>query len=81
MMMVEEDIQQLHAECVLPYFEVAGHPVSVSSLGFICLDCFIWNCSYIVLSFKDERVNPGQLPTVFIPISGVHDGGMCVRHS
>ena len=33
---------------VLPYFEVTGHPVPVSSLGFKCPDCFIWNCSYIV---------------------------------
>ena len=33
---------------VLPYFEVTGHPVPVSSLGCKCPDCFIWNCSYIV---------------------------------
>ena len=33
---------------VLPYFEVTWHPVLGSSLGFKCLDCFIWNCSYIV---------------------------------
>ena len=26
---------------VLPYFEVTGHPVPVSSLGFKCPDCFI----------------------------------------
>ena len=32
---------------VLPYFEVTGHPVAFSSLGFKCSDC-IWNCSYIV---------------------------------
>ena len=30
---------------VLSYFEVTGHPVTVSSLGFKCPDCFIWNCS------------------------------------
>ena len=34
----------------LSYFEVMGHPVPVSSLGFKCSDCFIWNCSYIVYS-------------------------------
>ena len=34
-------------EGVLPYFEVTGQPVPVSSLGFKCPDCFIWNCSYI----------------------------------
>ena len=33
---------------VLPYIEVTGHPVSVSSIGLKCPDCFIWNCSYIV---------------------------------
>ena len=37
---------------VFPHFEVTGHPVPVSSLGFKCLDCFIWNCSYIVYSFQ-----------------------------
>ena len=37
---------------VLPYFEVTGHPVPVSSPGFKCLDCFIWNCSYIVYPSK-----------------------------
>ena len=37
---------------VLPYVEVTGHPVSVSSLGFKCPDCFIWNCSYIVYPSK-----------------------------
>ena len=37
---------------VLPYFEVTGHPVPVSSLGFKCPDCFIWNCSYIVYPSK-----------------------------
>ena len=31
---------------VLPYFEITGHPATVSSLGFKCPDCFIWNCSY-----------------------------------
>ena len=37
---------------VLPYFEVTGHPVLVSSLGFKCPDGFIWNCSYIVYPSK-----------------------------
>ena len=37
---------------VLPYFEVTGHPVPVSSLGFKCPDCFIWNCSYTVYPSK-----------------------------
>ena len=37
---------------VLPYFEVTGHPVPVSSLGFKCPDGFIWNCSYIVYPSK-----------------------------
>ena len=37
---------------VLPYFEVMGHPVTVSSLGFKCPECFIWNCSYIVYLSK-----------------------------
>ena len=32
---------------VLQYFEVTGHPVPVSSLGFKWLDCFIRSCSYI----------------------------------
>ena len=66
--------------CILPYFEAAGHPVSVSSLGFKCPDCFIWNCSYC-LSFKDERAIQGQLPKVLLPMIGVPDGGMGGRHS
>ena len=37
---------------VLPYFEVTGHPVPVSSLGFKCPDCFIWNFNYIVYPSK-----------------------------
>ena len=37
---------------VLPYFEMTGHPVPVSSLGFKCPDCFIWICSYIVYPSK-----------------------------
>ena len=37
---------------VLSYFEVMGHPVPVSSLGFKWPDCFIWNCSYIVYPSK-----------------------------
>ena len=37
---------------VLPYFEVTGNPVPVSSLGFKCPDCFIWNCSCIVYPSK-----------------------------
>ena len=65
---------------VLPYFEVAGHPVPVSSLGFKCPDCFIWNCSYII-SFTDEKVIRGQLPKVFLPMISIHHGGMCGRHS
>ena len=28
--------------------EVMGHPVPVSSLGFKCPACFIWNCSYVL---------------------------------
>ena len=32
---------------VFPYFEVTGHPVLVSSLGFKCPDCFLSNYSYI----------------------------------
>ena len=39
-------------EGVLPYFEVTGHPVPVSSLGFKCPDCFLWNCNYIVYPSK-----------------------------
>ena len=31
---------------------MTGHPVPVSSLGFKCSDCFIWNCSYIVYPSK-----------------------------
>ena len=54
---------------------MTGHPVPVSSLGFKCPNCFIWNCSYIV-SFKDERDIQGQLPKVFLPMIGVPDGGM-----
>ena len=38
--------------CVLPYFEMMGHPVPVSSLGFKCPDCFIWNCSHSVYPSK-----------------------------
>ena len=53
---------------------MTGHPVPVSSLGFKCPDCFIWNCSYIVLSFKDERAIQGQLHKVFLPMIGVPDG-------
>ena len=37
---------------VFPNLEVMGHPVPVSSLGFKCPDCFIWNCSYIVYPSK-----------------------------
>ena len=65
---------------VLPYFEVTGHPVSVSSLGFKCPDCLIWNCSYIGLSLKDERAIQGQLPKVLLPMIGVPDGGMGGRN-
>ena len=62
---------------VPPYFEVTGHPVPVSSLGFKCPDCFIWNCSYIVYP---ERAIQGQPPKVLLLI-GVPDGGMGGRHS
>ena len=41
---------------VFPYFEVTGHPVPVSSLGFKCPDCFIWNCNYIV--YPSEMKGP-----------------------
>ena len=58
---------------VLPYFEVTGDPVPVSSLGFKCPYCFIWNCSYIIY----ERAIQGQLPTVFLPMIVIPDGGMC----
>ena len=37
---------------VIPYFEVTGYQVPVSSLEFKCLDCFIWKCSYIVYPSK-----------------------------
>ena len=37
---------------VLSYLEVTRHPVPVSSLGFKCPDCLIWNCSYIVYPSK-----------------------------
>ena len=37
---------------VLPYFEVMGHPVPLSWLGFKCPDCFIWTCSYIAYPSK-----------------------------
>ena len=37
---------------VIPYFDVTGHPVPVSSLGFKCPDCFICNWSYIVYPSK-----------------------------
>ena len=56
---------------------VTGYQVTVSSLGFKCPGCFIWNCSYIVYPskikgpFRDNR---------FLPMIGVADGGMCGRH-
>ena len=56
---------------VLPYFEVTGHPVPVSSLLFKCPDCFIWNCSYIVYPS-----NMKGLFRVFLPMVGVPDDGM-----
>ena len=56
---------------VLPYFEMTGHPVPVSSLGFKCPDCFI----------KDEKAIKRQLPKVLLPMIDVPDGGMCGRHS
>ena len=58
---------------VLPYFEVTGHPVRVSSLGVKCPHCFIWNCSYIVYTSKVKGS--------FLPMIGVPDGGMCGTHS
>ena len=63
---------------VLPYFEVTGNSVPVSSQGLKCPDCFIWNCSYIVyISFKYKRAIQGQLPKVFLPMIGVPDGVIC----
>ena len=45
---------------VLPYFEVPGHPVPVSSLGFKCPHYFIWRRSYIVypskMPFRDNCI-------------------------
>ena len=49
---------------VLPYFEVTGNLVPVSSLGFKCPDGFIWNCNYIV--------NPSQMKGPF--------GDNCIRY-
>ena len=37
---------------VLPYLEVTGHLVPESSLGFMCPDFFIWNCSNMVYPSK-----------------------------
>ena len=55
---------------VLPYFEVTGHPVPVSALGFKCPDCLIWNCSYTAYPSKEQ-----------LHMLDVSDGGMGGRHS
>ena len=47
---------------------MTGYPVPVSSLGFQSPDCFLWNCSYNIVYFKDERAIQGQLPKVFLPM-------------
>ena len=65
---------------VLPYFEVTGHPVPVSSLGFKCPDCFIWNCSYIVYPAKMKGPFRDNCK-VLLSMIGVPDGGMGGRHS
>ena len=62
---------------VLPYFEVTGHPVPLSSLGFKRLDYFTLNYSYVVL----ERAIQGQLPKVFRAMIIIPDGGLCGRRS
>ena len=66
---------------VLPYLEVTGHPVSVSSLGFKCPDCFIWNCNYIVYPSKMKGPFRDNCLRYFLPRIGVSDGWMCGRHS
>ena len=58
-----------------------GHPVPVSSLGFKCTDCFIWNCSYIIYPSNMKGQFRGQLPKVLLPMIGVPNGGMGGRHS
>ena len=42
----------LHACLEVSFHTLMGHPVPVSSLGFECADCLIWNCSYSVYSSK-----------------------------
>ena len=64
---------------VFPYFEVTGHPVPVSSLGFKCQDCFL-ELSLYCPSFKDERAIHGQLPKVLLHMNSVPDGRMGGRH-
>ena len=66
---------------VPPYFDVTGHPVPVSSLGFKCPDCFIWNCRYIVYPTKMKRAIQGQLSKVLLAMIGVSDGGMGGKHA
>ena len=47
---------------VLPYFEVTGHPVPFSSLGFKYPDCFIW---YIVYTSKMKGSFRDNCPRYF----------------
>ena len=54
---------------------MTGHPVSVSSLGFKCLDCFIWNCSCIVYTLQRLKAIQGPLPKVLLHMIGVLDAG------
>ena len=63
---------------VLPYFEVTGNPVPVSSQvsGLFHLELYLY-CIF----FKDERAIQGQLPKVLLHLIGVPDGGMGGRHS
>ena len=66
---------------VLPYLEGTGYPVSVSSLGFKCPDCFIWNCSYIVYHRKMKKTFRDNCLKIFLHMIGVPDGEMCGRRS
>ena len=64
---------------VLPYFEVTGHPVPVSSLKFKCPDCFIRNYSYIVYPskmkgpFRDNCLRYFYLRVAFLMAGCVED--------
>ena len=49
------DIVNVSLREYIPYFELTGHPVPVFSLGFVCPDCFILNCSYMVYPSKMKR--------------------------